>query len=139
NPGRNLTLTVGLRVTGPVAPFVVAGATDGDVFTTYVTTQLGPQCRRGDIVVADGLGAHRAMAARAALRAQGIRLELLPPYSPDFTPVEACGSKIKTLVRRAEPRSEQDVIEAIGHAFANVTPADACAWFDYYGYPACRG
>jgi transposase len=139
NPGRNLTLTVGLRVTGPLAPFVVAGATDGDVFTTYVATQLAPQSRPGDIVLVDNLGAHRSTAACAALRAQGIRLEPLPPYSPDFNPVEACGSKIKTLVRRAEPRSEQEVIEAIGQALTKVTPEDARAWFDYYGYPACRG
>jgi transposase len=139
NPGRNLTLTVGLRVTGTLAPFVVAGATDGDVFTTYVTTQLAPQCRPGDIILVDDLGAHRSKAARAALRAQGIRLELLPPYSPDFNPAEACGSKIKTLVRRANPRSEQALIEAIGQAWAMVTSADARAWFEHYGYLACRG
>lgn len=138
NPGRNLTLTVGLRLTGPVAPLVVAGATDGDVFTTYVATQLAPQARPGDIVLVDDLGAHRAIAARAALKAQGIHLRILPPYSPDFTPVEACGSKIKTLVRRSKPRSEPDVIEAIGQALVKITPHDARAWFDYYGYLACR-
>jgi transposase len=136
NPGRNLTLTVGLRVTGPVAPFVVAGATDGDVFTTYLETQLASEVRRGDVVLVDDLGAHRVAAARALLKARGARLKILPPYSPDFTPVEACGSKMKTFVRRAKPRTEPDVIDAIGWAFATVTRHDARAWFDHYGYRA---
>jgi len=139
NPGRNLTLTVALRVTGPIAPFVVAGATDGDVFTTYVRTQLAPQARVGDIVLVDNVGAHRVATAAAALKAYGMRLKLLPPYSPDFSPVEACGSKVKTLVRRAEPRSEQDLMGAIGQALAKVTPDDARGWFDHYGYVPCRG
>jgi transposase len=136
NPGRNMTLTVGLRVTGTIAPFVVPGATDGAAFATYIITQLAPQVRRGDVVLVDGLGAHRIAAAREALRACGARLELLPPYSPDFNPVEACGSKIKTLVRQAEPRSERKLINAIGRAWAMVTRRDARAWFDHYGYRA---
>ena len=134
NPGRNLTLTVGLRVTGTIAPFVVPGATDGDSFTAYIETQLVPHVRRGNVVLVDDLGAHRVAAARAILKARGARLELLPPYSPDFNPVEACGSKIKTFVRRAKPQSERKLINAIGRAWATVTPRDARAWFDHYGY-----
>jgi transposase len=136
NPGRNLTLTVGLRVTGSIAPFVVPGATNGDVFTTYIKTQLAPEVRRGDVVLVDRAQAHVGAAARVALRACGARLELLPPYSPDFTPVEACGSKIKTFVREAKPRSERDLIDAIGRAWAMVTRCDARAWFDHYRYHA---
>jgi transposase len=136
NPGLNRTLTIGLRVTGPVAPFVVSGATNGDVFTTYVETQLAPEVRRGDVVLVDRAQPHRCTAARVALQARGARLELLPPYSPDLTPVEACGSKIKTFVRHAKPRNEADVIDAIGSAFATVTRHDARAWFEHYGYRA---
>lgn len=136
NPGLNRTLTIGLRVTGPIAPFVVPGATDGAAFTTYTETQLAPLVRRGDIVLVDRAQAHRSVAARVALRARGARLVLLPPYSPDFNPVEACGSKIKTFVRHAKPRNEAEVIEAIGSAFATVTRLNARAWFVHYRYRA---
>jgi transposase len=136
NPGRNLTLTVGLRVTGSIAPFVVPGATNGDSFTAYIETQLLPYVRPGDVVLVDDLGAHRVAAARAILKARGARLKTLPPYSPDFNPVEACGSKIKTFVREAKPRSEQDLIDAVGRAWAMVTRRDARAWFDHYRYHA---
>jgi transposase len=134
NPGRNLTLTVSLRITGPIAPFVVPGGTNGDVFTTYLQTQLAPLVRPRDVVLVDGLGAHRVAAARAALQAKGALLKPLPPYSPDFNPVEACGSKVKEFVRRAEPRSEQEIIEAIGQALATITPSDARGWFEHDGY-----
>jgi transposase len=134
NPGRNLTLTVSLRITGPIAPFVVYGGTDGDVFTTYVETQLIPLLRSRDVLVVDDLGAHRSVAARAVLRARGVLLKRLPPYSPDFNPVEACGSKVKEFVRRAEPRSEQEIIEAISQALTTVTGSDARRWFEHYGY-----
>jgi transposase len=134
NPGRNLTLTVGLRLTGWVAPLVIPGATNGDIFTQYVRTQLAPQVHPGDIVLVDELGAHRVAAARAELRARGARLRLLPPYSPDYTPVEALGSKIKGHVRQRKPRTEAAVITAIGEALGSVTPADALAWFEHYGY-----
>lgn len=134
NPGHNLTLTVGLRITGPIAPFVVRGGTDGDVFTTYVRTQLVPLIHPRDVLVVDDLGAHRGAAAREALRAKGALLKRLPPYSPDFNPVEACGSKVKEFVRRAEPRSEQEIIEAIGQALGTVTASDARGWFEHYGY-----
>src|SRR5205807_2005820 len=102
-------LTVALRVTGTIAPFVVPGATNGDAFTAYIETQLAPLVRRGDIVLVDRAQPHRCAAARVALQACGARLELLPPYSPDFDPVEACGSKIKTFVREAKPRSEREL------------------------------
>ena len=138
NPGRNQTLTVGLRVTGTIAPFVVPGATDGDAFTTYIETQLAPLVRRGDVILVDRAQPHRAAAARVALQARGARLELLPPYSPDLNPVEACGSKIKTFVRHAKPRSERDLIDAVGRAWATVVPRDARAWFKHYGYRGKR-
>lgn len=134
NPGRNLTLTIGLRLTGWLAPLLVPGATDGDTFTEYVRTQLAPQVRVGDIVLVDDLGAHRVAAARAALRARGARLKILPPYSPDFTPVEALGSKLKEYVRQRKPRTEVAVIAAIGEALGTITSADALAWFEHYGY-----
>lgn len=138
NPGRNQTLTVGLRVTGTIAPFVVTGPTNGDVFTTYIVTQLAPLLRRGNVVLVDRAQPHRGVAARVALQARGARLELLPPYSPDFNPVEACGSKIKTFVRHAKPRSERTLIDAIGRAWATVMRRDARAWFQHYGYRGKR-
>lgn len=139
NPGRNLTLTVSLRITGPIAPWVVPGGTNGNVFTTYLVTQLAPLVRPRDVVLVDDLGAHRTTAARAALQAKGALLKLLPPYSPDLNPVEACGSKVKDFVRRAEPRTEEEIIEAIALALATVTSSDSRQWFEHYGYrPYCN-
>jgi transposase len=133
-PGRNLTLTVGLRITGPIAPWVVPGSTDGNVFTTYLVTQLAPLVRPRDVVLVDGARPHRVAGARATILAQGALFKLLPPYSPDLNPVEACGSKVKEFVRRAEPRADEEIIEAIAQALAMVTPSDSRGWFEHYGY-----
>lgn len=138
NPGRNLTLIFALRITGPIAPWVVPGGINGNVFTTYLVTQLAPLVRPRDVVLVDGARPHRVTAARAALHAKGALFKFLPPYSPDLNPVEACGSKVKESVRRAEPRTEEEIIDAIALALATVTPSDSCQWFEHYGYrPYC--
>jgi transposase len=134
NPDPNITLVMGLRHDGVVAPFAFKGAMNGDAFTAYAQTQLAPQLRRGDIVFADRVGAHRSAAARAAIEARGAHLYLLPPYSPDFSPVEKCGSKVKEIIRGMAPRTVAAVIDAMGDGIGAVTPADARAWFASCGY-----
>lgn len=134
NPGPNVTLTFGLRLRGVVAPCALVGGATGPSFTAYVRTQLGPRLRRGDIVLADGLGAHRALAAHAALRTRGVRVRLLPPYSPDYTPVETAGRTVKARIRGEDPRTLPTLHAAMRHALDAVTPADARAWFAHMGY-----
>lgn len=134
NPDPNITLVMGLRHDGIVAPFAFEGAMNGDTFTAYAETQLAPHLQPGDIVFVDGLGSHRSRAARAAIEARGAELRILPPYSPDLTPVEKSGSKVKEIVRGMDPRTVAAVIDAMGDGIGAVTAADARAWFASSGY-----
>ena len=134
NPDPNITLVMGLSCEGVVAPLAFEGAMNGDIFTAYAQTQLGPQLQPGDVVFVDRLGSHRTRAARAAIEARGAQLRLLPPYSPDFTPVEKCGAKVKDVIRGLAPRTVSAVIDAMGEGIGAVTAADARAWFVWCGY-----
>jgi transposase len=134
NPDPNITLVMGLSHQGVVAPIAFEGAMNGDTFTVYTETQLAPTLHPGDIVFVDGLSAHRTRAARAAIEARGAQLWILPPYSPDLTPVEKCGAKVKEIIRGMSPRTVSAVIDAMGEGIGSVTPADARAWFAWCGY-----
>lgn len=134
NPDPNITLVMGLSCEGVVAPFAFEGAMNGDTFSAYAETQLAPTLNPGDIVFVDGLGSHRTRAARAAIEARGAQLVILPPYSPDLTPVEKCGAKVKDVIRAMDPRTVPAVIDAMGEGIGSVTAADARAWFAWCGY-----
>jgi transposase len=123
-----------LSASGLCALMTVNGATDGEVFVTFVREVLAPTLREGDVVVLDNLGAHRSQAAREAVEARGARLQFLPPYSPDMNPIERCWSKIKTALRAAKARTREALEAAIKQAIAMVTESDARAWFKHCGY-----
>ena len=138
NTDPHVTLVVALRYAGALAPFTFDGAMDGLAYQTYLEKALGPHLRPDTVVVFDNLGSHRSGLALDFLRRRGVRAIPLPPYSPDFTPVEECGSKIKQVVRGLEPRTRQDVDAAIGKAFGRVTAKDARGWFRdraFYFFP----
>jgi transposase len=134
NWGRNITMLAALSVTGVHAAMTVEGATDTDVFCAYVSEVLSPTLERGDIVVMDNLSAHKAHRVRELIEARGARLVYLPPYSPDFNPIERCWSKIKTYLRAAKARTSARLDEAIKQAFETITESDARAWFKHCGY-----
>ena len=134
NYGRNVTLRATLSLTGITATLTVEGATDGDVFRTYVHDVLAPTLRPGDLVVLDNLGAHKVSGICEAIEQCGATLLYLPPYSPDFNPIELCWSKIKTALRAAQARTREALEEAITQALATVTASDALAWFRHCGY-----
>jgi len=134
NWGRNLTMLAALSVAGVEATMTVEGATDTDVFCAYVSQVLSPTLEIGDIVVMDNLSAHKAQRVRELIEARGARLVYLPPYSPDFNPIERCWSKIKTYLRAAKARTSARLDEAIKQAFETITEADARAWFKHCGY-----
>ena len=139
NPDPNLTLVLGLTRGGIVAPFAFEGSMDGEKFEAYVRGQVVPRLRRGDVVVVDRLSAHRVAAARAAVEARGATYEMLPPYSPDLTPVEEAGAKIKAHLRGANPRTVDALYAAMHDAIGAVTRRDARGWFaDRAGYLAER-
>jgi transposase len=134
NPGENITLTMGLSLHGVVAPLAVPGATNGDLFREYVERVLVPELRPGNVVVFDNLSAHKVVGVQDAIEAAGARLLRLPPYSPDLSPVENCGSKVKTAIRAQSPRTRGDLYDAMGDALRAVTLGDARAWFVHCGY-----
>jgi transposase len=123
-----------VRLGGAIAGAVVKGAMDGDVFVVWVRKALLPGLRPGDIVVMDNLPAHKRPAVRAMIEAAGCELWLLPPYSPDWNPIEMMWSKVKQLIRGAEPRTFEALVEAVFHAMDAVTASDAFGFFEHCGY-----
>ena len=123
-----------LGAQGLQAVMTVEGATDAEVFRTYVKRVLGPTLRPGDIVVMDNLRAHKAVGVQQALARRGARLLYLPPYSPDLSPIEPCWSKVKTALRKAEARTRDALDTAITSVLTTVTLTDAHSWFAYCGY-----
>ena len=97
---------------------------------------LAPQLRPGDVVVMDNLAPHRSPAVRGAIEAAGAELRYLPPYSPDFNPIENLWSKVKGKLRSLAARSVETLHEAMGVALATVTPGDCVGFFRHCGYAA---
>lgn len=128
------TFTAGLRRTALTAPMTLDGPMNGAAFRAYVNQVLAPTLNAGDIVVMDNLPAHKGPAIRAAIEARGARLILLPPYSPDFNPIENAYAKFKSLLRKAAARSLDDLEVAISDAFNAFTPEECTNYFAAAGY-----
>jgi transposase len=135
NPGENKTVLAALTGTGPGPALRFDGAMTTERFEGYVRHVLAPTLRPGQVVVADNLRAHHSARARAAIEARGAQLWHLPAYSPDFNPLEHAFSKVKQALRRAEPRTDDDLRAATWAAFASITPGDITGWFTHCGYP----
>lgn len=135
NWGENVTILGAMRSDGVSVVMTVEGATDTDVFSVFVRELLVPSLRAGDVVVMDNLGAHTSAWVEKAIEAAGARLIYLPPYSPDFNPIEQCWSKVKTFLRAAKARTREALDDAISRAFQTVTADDAAGWFTHAGYP----
>ena len=112
------------------------GAANRKVFETYLERILAPTLRRGQVVVMDNLTAHKGERVRQLIEQRGCELVYLPPYSPDFNPIEEAFSKIKGLVRKAEARSREALLEAMGKAISALGAQDACGFFEHCGYRA---
>ena len=104
------------------------------VFEAYVEKVLAPGLRRGQMVVVDNLGAHKGEKARKLIEGRGCQLLFLPPYSPDFNPIEEAFSKIKGALRKAQARTREALIEALGVAISAVSARDARGFFEHGGY-----
>jgi transposase len=135
NRGKNTTLIAAITLQGAMgAPMSVEGGTDSAAFEAYVEHFLAPTLREGQVVVLDGLGAHRPKKIRELVEARGADLVFLPSYSPDLNPIEEAFSKVKALVRKEGARLSEALVEAIGRALASVTAEDAAGWFAHAGY-----
>ncbi len=126
---KNVTLLAGMRLSGVVAPMALPGAVDRVVFQTYVQEALVPHLQKGDVVVLDNLQPHKNPAVRHAIEAVGARVEPLPVYSPDLTPIEEMFSKTKNYLRTVAARTTDNVITAMGEALNRVTESDILGWF----------
>ena len=128
------TMLSAMRVDGSTAPMVIEGPTDTDVFEAYVGHVLTHSLRPGDIVIMDNLAPHKKPSVIAAIEAVGAEVWFLPPYSPDFNPIEKMWSKIKAFLRKAKARTWDTLVAAIKDALQEVSASDARNWFRSYGY-----
>lgn len=132
--GAHYTLMAALSWQGIQAPWVLEGSMDSAAFEVYVEQALTPTLRPGDIVLIDNLAPHKAPRIRQLVEAKGACLEFLPPYSPDFNPIELCWSKVKTALRAAKARTFESLLDALADAFASISHRDIEAWFAHCGY-----
>ena len=123
-----------MSLRGIEAVMTVESATDGDVFLAYLEQVLCPKLKAGDVVVMDNLSAHQVEGVRELIAASGAELLYLPPYSPDFNPIEKAWSKLKQLLRTAKARTAEALQQAIAEALKAVTADNAAAWFRHCGY-----
>jgi transposase len=128
------TMIAAVRLHGPQAPWLFDGAMDGELFLAWVKQGLVPGLQRDDVVILDNLATHKVAGVREAIESAGARLEYLPPYSPDFNPIENMWSKIKQGMKSRAPRTARQLFKAAGAAFATVTPADCRGFFLHAGY-----
>lgn len=132
--GPNVTIVAALSAQGVEAVMELEGALNTASFAVYLAQVLGPGLRPGDVVVLDNLPVHKAAGLAEVVAARGARLLYLPPYSPDFTPIELAFSKLKTHLRTAAARTREALRPALDAALAWITTQDAQNWFDHCGY-----
>jgi len=125
---------MGLRPDGLHAPAVFDGPIDTPSFLAYVEQVLVPTLRRGDGVVLDNLAVHKPPEVRTAIEAAGAQRRFLPPYSPDFNPLELAFAKLKAFLRAARPRSFDQVTALVAAALALYTPTECRNYVRHCGY-----
>ena len=133
---KTTTFVAGLRQDGIVAPFVLDGPINRDAFEAYVAQVLVPELQPGDTVIMDNLSSHKGPRVRELIEAAGARLLYLPPYSPDFNPIENAFAKLKALLRKAAERTLEGLWTAIGRLVDVFTPNECTNSFAAAGYDA---
>jgi transposase len=134
NWGDSTTMLAGIGTRGLLAPMLLRGSLTAEVFSEYLEGQVVPSLREGDIVVIDNLAAHKAARVADAIKAAKASFLYLPPYSPDFNPIELAWSKIKTLIRGRAPRTMDQLVEAVAIALRAITADDIHNWIRHCGY-----
>jgi len=131
---KTTTLVAGLRMTGMVAPMVLDGPINGDWFEAYVRQVLVPDLGRGDVVIMDNLSSHKRASVRETIKAVGARLMFLPPYSPDFNPIEKAFARLKAMLRRTGKRTVSGLWSLIGSLLDLFQPQGCANYFSSCGY-----
>ena len=135
NRGTNTSILAAMGPQGLLATMTVEGATNKEVFSTYLDHFLCPALRQGQTVVMDNLAVHKNEEVRAKIEARGCRLWFLPAYSPDFNPIEHAFAKLKNFLRKAKARTQDSLQSAIGAGLDAISAKDACGWFKHCGFP----
>jgi transposase len=131
---KTMTFIAALRCDRIDAPCLFDGPINGEAFLAYVQTFLVPTLKAGDVVIMDNLGSHRGKAVRRAIRAAGARLVFLPKYSPDLNPIEQVFSKLKHLLRKAQARSCDALLDAVSQLLDTYSPAECANYLKNSGY-----
>lgn len=134
NRGKNTTLLASMSLGGMGPSMVVEGGADGAVFETCLREMLLPALNEGDVMVMDNLRVHKTERVRELIERAGAEVLHLPPYSPDFNPIEEAFSKIKNLLRKAGARVREALIDALGEALPEIGAEDARGFFEHCGY-----
>lgn len=134
NYGPNVTVVGAIRLEGMVTEMRLEGAMDGETFLAFTEQFLAPSLRSGDVVVMDNLASHKVKGVVEAIEAVGASVLYLPPYSPDFNPIELCWSKVKAYLRAYAARTKQALDQALAKGFDAVTSQDLNGWFKHCGY-----
>jgi transposase len=132
--GSHYTMIASLGWDGVQAPWILEGAMMKAAFGTYVEYVLAPTLCPGEIVLVDNLSAHKGHHVRVLIETRGAHLEYLPPYSPDWNPIEQCWSKVKTRLRSAKARTFEELLDALCAALRAVSHDDVAAWYAHCGY-----
>lgn len=132
--GDNLSVIGALGYDELRAALSVPGAVDGDACLVFIKDVLAPRLRPGNIVLLDNVPTHKMAAIEEAVLAEDAKVKFPPPYSPDFSPIENCWSKVKTFLRRVAARTQKDLDAALSHALAMITGDDIKGWFAHCGY-----
>ena len=131
---KTTTFTGALRLSGMTAPFVYDGPMNGAVFRAYVEQVLVPTLTPGDVVIMDNLPAHKAAGVRDAIEQAGATLLFLPPYSPDFNPIENAFSKLKAMLRAKAERTINALWDTVGPLVDQFSPRECANYFSAAGY-----
>lgn len=129
-----ITFLAALRLEGMTAPLTVDGPINADVFLAWVQQQLVQTLKPGDVVLMDNLNSHKGVQIRKAIEAVGARVVFLPPYSPDFNPIEMVFSKLKALLRKAKERTIDDLNDRLGELMDHFPPDECARYFRHCGY-----
>lgn len=137
--GKNVSIIGALSLNGVIASCNLLGATDGLTFEAFIAQKLVPELWEGACVVMDNCSVHLSEAVREQIEEAGARLIYLPPYSPDFSPIENCWSKLKSILREIGARTYPDLREAIKEGFSRITAKDIRSWFTHCCYCTSPG
>jgi transposase len=131
---KTMTFIAGFRQTGIVAPMVIKGAMNGEAFLAYIEQCLVPTLKRRDVVVIDNVPFHKALRVQEAIEARGATLRYLPPYSPDFNPIEMVFHPLKTFLRKAAERTVEGLQRCVRSYIRALDPSECMGYFTHAGY-----